>query len=1451
MRSTEATKKYSIAIDLALVARGLAHYRSVTRARIFRVALQKLASLVIVVLGIVAGGIAAAAPPPAPAILAPSSGASVTVPFMLAWSPVISNPSGVIGYNWQLSTSSTFTPLIDMDSTDSLTTQDTVSGLVNGSYFWRVQAVNQAGEQGAFSAARSFTVTGVGPGSPATPVLAPTQGYNTFHPFEAVTFNWTAVANAPTYRLEFSTDPNFVLGTPATSWSDNLRTPTDTLAFADPGNYFARVFATDSDFSGGIRSLPSNVIQFSVAFNNPIGPPPAPVYPVASEALTLPVTLKWAHVPNPQVLGYDLQVATSSTFSVASIEVPGQPPGATGLSATLTQLTFPEVNFPSLTSGTKFWRVFSHQGNASATTSAVTAPSASGTFTIGAAPATPVSVALLGVSLQQVYSGFPSAIGVQLSAAAPAGGAIVALSSSNPGLVPVPATLTVPAILGKAGVDVSIGQVSSATPVTITATLNGVSASGQFTVLPLTLKLLRAAPLSITGGSPNASVTVELNGRAPAGGAVVNLSSNSAVASVPSTISIPAGASAGGANVTTSAVAQSSAATLTASFNGATAQTQIAVNPQLPPATLSVDPTSRIWSDQGTATGRVSIASLSANDQTYQVTSSHPSIVSNNAVTIPAGSPHAGFIVITNSVQVPTVVTLSASGGGVTLSIPFPVYPTGTAPSLSTITVNPSSVMGGSAVEGFVNLNSMAPAGGLVVLLSDNSPTVTVPASVTVPAGATSRSFTVNTSAVSADTTATISGTLGTTQSAALKVTPGATGPFLASVVVNPPNLVGGTGATGIVRLSAAASVNGAVVSLFRDSSAVSIPVSVTVPADNIAAIFPVTSSAVTAPTAVSVSGEFGGRVELARLNLTAPATGPVVSAVTLNPTRVVGGDPSTATVTMSAPAPSGGLEVIVGHTSLALAEELVNAAVVTVPAGASSATFTVNTYRVAATMTANIKSTFGGITRSAVLTVDPAAAAAPTLSTVLLNPTSVVGGTASTGTVSLSAAAPSGGALVTLSSSSTAATVPASVSVAAGATSATFNVATGTVTAATAATVSAVFAGVTRSAALTVNPAAASAPAAPTLVSPADGATVAQPVLFDWSDVANATSYEIQIDDSSTIAAPFTVNQTVTASQVSIGGLPAQRLWWRVRARNSAGVFGPFSATRRFTAQATPAAASLSAVSVNPTSVVGGNSSTGTVTLTTAAPTGGAVVTLTSSNTAAAGVPASVTLAAGATSTSFSMTTSAVSANTSVTLTGTYSGVSRTATLTVTPVPPPASLNTLALSPSSVTGGSSSTGTVTLTSAAAAGGAVVALTSNTAAATVPASVTVAAGASSATFTAMSTAVTAATTATITAALAGVTRTAVLTLNPPSTNVTLTVTATGRSGETVTSSPAGINVSVGSSGTAPFAANTAITLSVAGDRDAIWSGACSSGGNKAKTCVFTITGNASVTGNVQ
>jgi hypothetical protein len=407
------------------------------------------------------------------------------------------------------------------------------------------------------------------------------------------------------------------------------------------------------------------------------------------------------------------------------------------------------------------------------------------------------------------------------------------------------------------------------------------------------------------------------------------------------------------------------------------------------------------------------------------------------------------------------------------------------------------------------------------------------------------------------------------------------------------------------------------------------------------------------ADTNVTITASDGRYSFSSVLRVLKPPPAPVLSGVSVNPSSVVGGNPSTGTVTLSAPQ-SG--STVVSLSTPAPSTVATMPSTVTVPAGATSASFTIVTKPVSSQFNMNIFADLAGSPgKSALLIITAGGSTAPTLSTLSLSPASVVGGNSSTGTVSLSAAAPSGGAVVSLSDNSSATSVPASVTVAAGATSANFTVATTTVTASTSSTISAAFGGATRSAVLSVTP-------------------------------------------------------------------------------------------------STPASSGLSAVSVNPTSVTGGSSSQGRVTLTAAAPSGGFVVTL-ADNSGAAATPASVTVAQGATSATFTITTTSVGTSTPVTITASAAGVTRTATLTVAPA--------------------------------------------------------------------------------------------------GQGATLTVTATGRSGERVTSSPTGINVAVGSSGSALFAAGTSITLSVTNGRDAIWSGACSSGGTKRRSCTFTINGTASVTANVQ
>ena len=156
---------------------------------------------------------------PRPSCRAPANGASVVQPITLDWNPT-SAPGGPIGsYTWQVGTSSAFTTVVasgfrNMDSdTVPPVTDDKVSGLPNGTYFWRVKATQMVGGatgsvESAWSAVRSFAVTGLGaaPGIPA--FNTPTTGAS-FHVRESFKIKWSAVAGAHYYLLEVDDEPSF------------------------------------------------------------------------------------------------------------------------------------------------------------------------------------------------------------------------------------------------------------------------------------------------------------------------------------------------------------------------------------------------------------------------------------------------------------------------------------------------------------------------------------------------------------------------------------------------------------------------------------------------------------------------------------------------------------------------------------------------------------------------------------------------------------------------------------------------------------------------------------------------------------------------------------------------------------------------------------------------------------------------------------------------------------------------------------------------------------------------------------------------------------------------------------------------------------------------------------------------------------------------------------------
>jgi hypothetical protein len=105
---------------------------------------------------------------------------------------------------------------------------------------------------------------------------------------------------------------------------------------------------------------------------------------------------------------------------------------------------------------------------------------------------------------------------------------------------------------------------------------------------------------------------------------------------------------------------------------------------------------------------------------------------------------------------------------------PTPAPTPAPAAAVASVSLNPNSVKGGASATGTVTLSAAAPANGAIVTLASSNPmAAAVPGSVTVAAGATTGTFTVTTTAVTANTSAVIFASFGgATGMATLTVTP-------------------------------------------------------------------------------------------------------------------------------------------------------------------------------------------------------------------------------------------------------------------------------------------------------------------------------------------------------------------------------------------------------------------------------------------------------------------------------------------------------------------------------------------------------------------------------------------------------------------------------------------------------------------------------------------------------
>jgi hypothetical protein len=161
------------------------------------------------------------------------------------------------------------------------------------------------------------------------------------------------------------------------------------------------------------------------------------------------------------------------------------------------------------------------------------------------------------------------------------------------------------------------------------------------------------------------------------------------------------------------------------------------------------------------------------------------------------------------------------------------------------------SVPGGLAISGTVTLPVPAPEGGALIELTSSSPNATMPSSMTIPAGATTQTFTITTINAPPTTTATITATYaGTSQTATLIVV---AYPNVVGVSCTPTNPTGGATMQCTGTLASPSPAGGWRLTCASSDPSVIVPASVTVPPSSLTFQFALGTAAVSSVTFVSI----------------------------------------------------------------------------------------------------------------------------------------------------------------------------------------------------------------------------------------------------------------------------------------------------------------------------------------------------------------------------------------------------------------------------------------------------------------------------------------------------------------------------------------------------------------------------------------------------------------------
>jgi len=527
---------------------------------------------------------------------------------------------------------------------------------------------------------------------------------------------------------------------------------------------------------------------------------------------------------------------------------------------------------------------------------------------------------------------------VTLTDPAPAGGVVVALSSSEPS-VTLPATVTIPEGSTQGFFQIASPEVATALDVTITASFNSSTVTADTQVTPPGVLYFYFDPWQLQSGEETTG-HIWLHLPAPAGGAVVSVVSHDPeLFTVPATVTVPQGetqwtftATAGGPVPATTHISA------TATYNGGAVTTNedLVI---LPPTVVgvTVTPTTVVGGEEVSVEVTLSEPAALGTVVEFSTTAGdapEPLTIAEGEMT---GETTMQTVYVDETYAAVVSATIEGPGASASLTLEPPAI------TIDTFSITPSSLVGTNEATLTVTLTEPAEAGGLEVHLG-GSESLSYPPFVVVPEGQTSVSATVETPIVTEETNEYIfAAHLARWRDAMVTLEP-PSGNFVTDFSLATSQTAGGNLVTATVTLDAAAGSGGAEIVLESSNTAVAtVPASITIAQGNTTGTFDIDTDAVVQPFDVTIRTTYNGVIRTQRLTVV-PTSGTVtIQSVTVDPQAVLGGGNVTGTVTLSGPAPSGGAVVTLGGSRPGLATV---PASVTVPQGATSATFTITTQR-------------------------------------------------------------------------------------------------------------------------------------------------------------------------------------------------------------------------------------------------------------------------------------------------------------------------------------------------------------------------------------------------------------------------------------------------------------------------------------------------------------------------